>query len=142
MGTTMAVVLMAGLSACSTPSSRIAKNQALFNSFPLNVQERIRVGEIDVGFNAEMVNIALGEPDRKFIRTSDQGQRTIWSYVEYDIRTERQLVKARVRVRDSNGSYSTATDNVWVDVQSKTEYDKKRVEFLNGRVTAFEIVHR
>ena len=95
-----------------------------------------------MGFNAEMVNIALGEPDRKFIRTSDQGQRTIWSYVEYDIRTERQLVKARVRVRDSNGSYSTATDNVWVDVQSKTEYDKKRVEFLNGRVTAFEIVHR
>ena len=38
MGTTMALVLMAGLSACSTPSSRIAKNQALFNSFPLNVQ--------------------------------------------------------------------------------------------------------
>ena len=62
------------LSACSsTPDARIAKNQAVFGNFPAAVQQKIRAGEVDVGFTPEMVRLALGEPTRQFNRQTGAG---------------------------------------------------------------------
>ncbi|MGH7945285.1 MAG: hypothetical protein ACREH8_06620 [Opitutaceae bacterium] len=65
---------------CSTVDSRIAKNRDLFNSWPAAIQDKIVVGQIDIGFTPEQVRIALGEPDRVFTRTTADGTSQVWSY--------------------------------------------------------------
>ena len=82
---TRAAVLAASLLAlllagCSTVDSRIAKNREAFNSWPPAVQDRVVRGEIDIGFTADQVRVALGEPDRVWTRTSADGTSQVWSY--------------------------------------------------------------
>ena len=72
-----AVLVMAG---CSTVDSRIAKNRAAFDTWPTAVQDKIVVGQIDIGFTPDQVRVALGEPDRIFTRTTADGTSEIWSY--------------------------------------------------------------
>lgn len=68
------------LAACSTPERRISRNKALFETFPPAAQEKIRQGEVDVGFTTDMVLIALGKPTRKFTRKTSEVQQEVWSY--------------------------------------------------------------
>lgn len=65
---------------CSTVDSRIAKNRELFNTWPTAVQDKVVVGQIDIGFSADQVRVALGEPDRVFTRTTADGTSQVWSY--------------------------------------------------------------
>ncbi len=68
--------LAAGLlvaAGCSTPESRIRDQQALFDTWPAEVQQKIRVRHIDVGFLPDMVQMALGDADRAYSRTSEKG---------------------------------------------------------------------
>lgn len=78
LGTAGAILFLA--TGCSTVSSRINKNFELFSGYPTDVQEKIRVGEIDLGFTKEMIRIALGEPDRIYERKDTTGLREIWAY--------------------------------------------------------------
>ena len=71
------LVLAAG---CSTVDSRIAKNRELFNSWPAAVQDKVVLGQIDIGFTPDQVRVALGDPDRVFTRTTADGTSQIWSY--------------------------------------------------------------
>jgi hypothetical protein len=73
----LAVLAAAG---CSTVDSRIAKNREAFNSWPAPVQDKVVVGQIDLGFSAEQVEVALGKPDRVFTRTSSDGTTQVWTY--------------------------------------------------------------
>lgn len=65
---------------CSTVDSRIAKNREMFNTWPAAVQDKVVVGKIDIGFTADQVRVALGEPDRVFTRTTADGTSQVWSY--------------------------------------------------------------
>jgi hypothetical protein len=71
------VLIFAG---CSTVDSRIAKNREAFNTWPPAVQDKVVVGQIDIGFTPEQVRVALGEPDRIFTRTTADGISQVWSY--------------------------------------------------------------
>lgn len=68
------------LAGCSTVDSRIAKNRAAFNTWPPAVQDKVVVGQIDVGFTPEQVAVALGQPDRVFTRTTADGTSQVWSF--------------------------------------------------------------
>lgn len=74
----LAALLLA--SGCSTVDSRIAKNRDTFNTWPPAVQDKVVVGQIDLGFTTEQVAVALGEPDRVFTRTTADGTSQVWSY--------------------------------------------------------------
>jgi hypothetical protein len=127
------------LTACSTPDSRIRKNQEVFDTFPPEVKEQVRAGQIDLGFNEDMVDIALGKPDRMYNRRTERGMSTIWSYTDQRYQTtQRQLVHGRFRVRDANGQLRTVSDSTWVDVPVYQEYERLRVEFESRIVTAIE----
>ncbi len=65
---------------CSTVDSRIDKNRAAFNTWPPAVQDKVVVGQIDIGFTADQVRVALGEPDRIWTRTTADGTSQVWSY--------------------------------------------------------------
>ncbi|AHF88982.1 hypothetical protein OPIT5_00530 [Opitutaceae bacterium TAV5] len=72
-----AVLAVAG---CSSPASRISKNQAAFDTWPAAVQEKVRAGQVQTGFTPEQVKVALGEPDRIYTRTSTTGDTEVWAW--------------------------------------------------------------
>ena len=72
------------LTGCATPEARIQKNPLVFARLTPAQQEMIKKGQAGVGFDQEMVRLALGEPDRILARTDAQGTAEIWSYMIYD----------------------------------------------------------
>jgi PBP1b-binding outer membrane lipoprotein LpoB len=130
------------LAGCSTPESRIKDNPSLFASFPPDVQENVRKGLIDIGYTPGMVNIALGEPNRRYSRQTAEGMTEVWAYTATYTTTERQRVDGPFRVRTRDGSYQTVTDSAWADVQQTHEYEKLRVEFKEGKVSAIDRLDR
>lgn len=77
-----ALALSLALAGCATVGSRIAKNREAFSSWPPAVQEKVAAGQIDLGFTADQVRVALGEPDRVFTRTTADGSSEVWGYRE------------------------------------------------------------
>ena len=132
-------VLVAG---CSTPASRIEKHLDVFNTFPLEAQALIRQGKIDIGFTPDMVRIALGDPSREYNRKSADAESEVWSYVDYNYSTERQRADVNVPVYDAGGRRTSRHESIWVDVQKSEEYEKLRIEFKDGKVSAIETVQR
>ncbi|MGA3007740.1 MAG: hypothetical protein ABSE59_07605, partial [Opitutaceae bacterium] len=72
------------LAGCSTPEMRIRANPTVFDRCTLQQQELIKQGRIAVGFDQEMVRLALGDPDRITTRTDASGESQIWIYVGYE----------------------------------------------------------
>jgi len=120
------------LSACSTIDSRIRKQQALFDSYPPDVQNNIRNGRIEVGYTQEMVAMALGEPDRKVEMQTEDGVAEVWSY--------RKSVPG-FSVGTGSGTYVGSGvgigSGVSVGDPPRSE-DKAVVEFWGGRVARFQ----
>lgn len=75
------LVLLAG---CSTPQSRINENPAIFARLTPEQQQAIKEGKVALGFDAPMVRLALGDPDRIHERTDASGMSEVWSYVTYE----------------------------------------------------------
>ncbi len=123
----LALVLLLALSACATPQKRIEKNPELFASYPPDVQEALKEGNINLGFDPKMVEIALGKPDRTYLRTTEQGTETVWVYVWLSKYTYTQSV-----------SLSGVRGSAWVSVDDIREVPLKTVTFTDGRVTGIE----
>ncbi len=124
------------LSACSTPDSRIAKGQAAFDKFPAEVQQKVRTGQVDVGFTPEMVLMALGKPDRSFVRKTEAGDTEVWGYHD-------NTPRFSFGVGVGSGGYHSGTAVGGGVAMSTGGYDpeeKTRVEFRSGLVTAVERV--
>ena len=135
------LVIGFGLSVgCASPASRIKKNPELFNTFPPDVQDKVKRGQVDVGFTPEMVTMALGTPNHIYTRQTTTEIKEVWTYTGTTYTTDRQHVNADFSYRDSSGSYRNAHDWVWVDVTRETEYDRIRVEFITGKVSAIDIL--
>lgn len=132
---TCGLLLSAG---CSTPSARIKRNPELFASFAPDIQENIRQGKMDIGYDRDMVYMALGDPDRRYLRKTAAGEAEVWAYTETYTTMERQRVEGPFRSRGADGTVRTIQDTLWVDVQQRHEYERLRIEFVNGVVTAIE----
>ena len=75
--------IFAGLAGCTTartPAERIARDSAAFDAWPADVQQRVRAGEVAVGFTEPQVRMALGEPHVVATRTTTEGETTVWTY--------------------------------------------------------------
>jgi hypothetical protein len=134
--------VLAVLTGCATPESRIKEKPEVFALFPPEVQANVKAGKIDIGYDKDMVYIALGKPDREYTRTTAEGTTEVWSYTATYSTSSRQLVNGPFRVRDSQGIYHNVSDSVWVDVQQQHEYEKTRIEFVADKVKAIENVQR
>lgn len=135
---TVAVVVLCLAMGCSTPASRIRQNQTLFNTYPSDAQRKIQQGQIDIGFTRDMVDMALGAPNRTYHRKTATAEITVLAFTRFEAVRDRQRIEADVRFRDANGTYRTVHDWVWVDVEHRNEYDRLRVELTNGKVSAIE----
>jgi hypothetical protein len=126
-------LLVALLSACSTPDSRIDSNRAAFDQYPAAVQEKIRAGRVDVGFTPEMVRIALGEPKRTFNRKTETGEAEVWIYTD-------SKPAISFGIGYSSGGYRSGGTGVGVATSTggREADEKARVEFRDGLVAAVE----
>ncbi|MCX6938932.1 MAG: hypothetical protein NTU80_13780 [Verrucomicrobia bacterium] len=77
----VAAVLLAG--GCATTEARIRRNQTEFDRLTPGQQQLIREGKIALGFTPEMVTLAAGAPDERWVRTDAKGRTEIWSYTRY-----------------------------------------------------------
>lgn len=122
----------------STPAQRIKKNQDLFDSLPVAEQARIRGGQINLGFTADMVRIALGDPQRQLARRTLDGESTIWLYLDTLRRYERQRADIDGLLVSGPGGMRSIGGSAWVNVLHEREVFRIRVEFQQGLVTAIE----
>lgn len=130
------------LSACMTAQQirdrRINSNLEVFNSFSTEIQQKIRAGQIEIGFTEEMVRLAWGAPDMSYTRTTDKGDATVWTYSRTRILTQTDRMTIPVWVRDRSGRSIVQYENVWINRDTQEEYTVARVEFTEGTVTALE----
>jgi hypothetical protein len=113
--------------ASSTPESRVARDRAAFDAFPTDVQQKILAGQVAVGFTPEMVELALGEPSRRFTRETSAGRDEVWVYLESQPQMGIGLGFASYGRRSATA--------VGVDTTTGGDVEEKmRVEFRDGRV--------
>ena len=63
---------------CSTPQeSRINKNRAIYDTWPLNTREAVLAGKVERGMTADMVRMSWGEP-KKIVDSNANEQ--VWTY--------------------------------------------------------------
>lgn len=124
------------LGACSSPDSRIADNRSAFDRFSPDIQQKIRTGQVDVGFTPEMVIMSLGEPARKFTRKTDKGDTEVWSYHD-----DSPKFSFGVGV-GSGGRGSSVGGGVGVSTGGYDPDEKVRVEFREGLVTAVDLMRK
>jgi len=74
------LVLAAG---CSTPETRIQKNPDAFARLTPAQQDMIKKGQVGLGFDATMVHLALGDPDRIRRRVAAAGATETWIYYDW-----------------------------------------------------------
>lgn len=117
---------------------RIAENQQMFDSFTPEIRKKISVGQIDIGFTEDMVRIAWGKPDHVFIRTTKNERSTVWIYTGTRFSSQTDRVTVPVTVYDDRGQGSIVYRDAWFDRDREEEYDRARVEFIEGIVTAVE----
>lgn len=130
----LVVALMGGCTA--TPDSRIANNRAAFDQLTADAQQKIRAGQVEVGFTPEMVRFSLGEPDRVFIRQSDRGDTEVWGY-----RTRGPRFSIGIGV-GTFGRHSSVGGGLGVSTGGYDPEEKIRVEFHDGRVSAVDTLKR
>jgi len=134
--TFLALVCLALLAACATPESRIASSRAAFEKFPAEIQRKIRAGQVDVGYSKEMVQMALGEPDRTFTRKTEAGDTEVWGYHDSSPRFSFGLGIG------GGGRHSSMGGGMAVSTGGYDPEEKIRIEFREGLVSAVDVLKK
>ncbi len=135
-------LLLAG--GCASPAARIKRNPELFNSFPQEVQAKVREGKVETGFTEDMVYMALGRPARVYSRTravGDNGETKtteVWSYTreQWDVDSLPHTSSRWYRGRDGCVYHDSGWD--WIYIEERVEYEYLRIEFSDKRVVAID----
>lgn len=127
---TLIAVALAG---CATPASRISDAKSAYDSYPPEVQQKIAAGEVAVGFTQEQARMALGEPARKYTRTTTAGTAEIWGYNRTGPTYSFALGSGFGLGSSGFGSIGLNTGTADDDVQ-----EKMRLVFESGKLTALE----
>lgn len=64
----------------SSPISRIDANRALYESWPLDVQQAVLDGRVIENMTPEQVEMAVGKPAEKTARNTRNGTEEVWVY--------------------------------------------------------------
>lgn len=121
------------LLSCASRESRIHGKQDVFDQYPPEVQQKIRAGEIEVDYTPEMVMMALGEPSRRYTRTTQTGTSEVWAWRD----------PAPNLGLSFGGIHFGGSSSVGAGVGISTggygnEEDKLSVVFVDGRVSSVE----
>lgn len=121
------------LAGCSTLGSRITNSQDEFNSWPAEVQDKILAGQVDVGFTPVQVLVALGEPQRKYSRSTEQGRSEVWAYTGGG-----SGFSIGLGLGTGHGSTSYGGGVAYDTSRRGSDDERLRIVFQDGRVTSLE----
>lgn len=126
------VVLSASLATgcASTPARRIEQSQSIFDTYPAETQALIRAGRVDLGMDAEMVRMALGEPDEVSTEVSEEGGSLLWGYTK-----SRPNISLGLGGFGFGGRGVRVGGGVGVPIAGGRKYTAL-IEFRDGRVTS------
>jgi hypothetical protein len=124
------LILAAG---CSTLGSRITQSQEEFNSWPTEVQDKILAGQVDFGFTPAQVFVALGEPQRKYTRSTEQGMSEVWAYTGGG-----SGFSIGLGLGTGRGSTSYGGGVAYDTSRRGSDDERLRIVFQDGRVTSLE----
>lgn len=131
------VVAALGMAGCaSTPETRVEKNAATVAAWPADVQAQVRAGKVAIGFTAEQVRVAVGEPDRVATRTDTAGAHDVWVYLDHGPKFSFGLGVG------SGGGGSSVGGGVGVSTGGRGPRELMRVIFEGGLVSAIEQTKR
>ena len=125
----VASIALLTLGCASTPDSRIKQSQALFDTYPVEVQSNIRIGKVVLGYDQAMVRMAMGDPDEISTEVDESGETLMWGYTRS---------RPGLSVGLGGGSYGGRTGmggGVAMGSGPKREY-VAIVEFRTGKVTS------
>lgn len=125
----LAVALIAG---CASPEARIKQNPELFAKLTPEQQSLIKEGKVAVGFDEDMVKLAVGEPDRKWIRTDAAGASELWSYTMWESTGGQPLYRGWYH------RYYCPVPMYYLNFPDRKEHEYFKVIFKDGKVTAVE----
>ncbi len=133
------LLLLAG---CSTPQTRARSNPDLMATLSPDERAQVEAGEIDLGFTEEMVQIALGDTDRRYVERTAEGETVIWAY-----HASRGLSGVSVGVGVGTGIGRTRGTAVGGGVSVGTggrlrPEERMRVVFHEGQVVGIERADR
>lgn len=133
----IALAAAALLGGCqSFPTDRIAAHQADYNSWPPDVQAKVKAGQVDVGFTQEQVFIALGDPSVKTQAGAPGNLTEVWVYHHRAARFGFAVGGASFgRGSAVGGGVAVNGLKLGLDVDGQ-------VTFYNGRVTGVQIFSR
>lgn len=130
----IACVALALLAGCSTPEARIQHNPEAFASLSPSDQQLIREGKVAVGFTAEMVRLALGDPDLVYTRTDANGVNESWSYTTYESEVGVSLYRGYYHRYWGDPFYYP----YYSSYPSRRTKEYLKIVFIGGRVTSVE----
>lgn len=128
----LAALVFAG---CSTPETRIKKNPEAFNRLTPEQQQLIREGKVAIGFDQEMVKLAVGEPDRIWYRTDVNGATESWSYTTYEYNGGMYLYRGWYH---RYYHWGDPFYPYYLDYPARKEREVFKVVFKDGRVISIE----
>lgn len=134
MGAFVMALLVGGCA--HTPEKRIRENAEVFETFPPDVQEAVRAGQVEIGYTLEMVFLALGAPDRKVNRRTANEAREIWFYQGRFLSTD------TIRVHDQFGQFRPVRPVLYLDRTTEHTYTRARLEFVEGKLVSIEQTER
>ena len=117
---------------------RIEKNQEVFDSYPPEVRENLRLGQIQLGYDEDMVIISLGHPNRRYLRYDAQGRSVIWVYLDETVRSRRHRTSLDLPMLDPQGHRVTRREELLLELDDHQQFERKRIHFAEGKVIALE----
>lgn len=78
------LVLAVSFCGCTTPDARIRRSPEIYARLTPGQQALVQQGKVAVGFSEDAVYLAVGQPDRKWMRTDAAGTREVWSYTTWE----------------------------------------------------------
>lgn len=137
-------ILAIFLSGCITPEARreerINQQIDLFYEYPEDVRAMIRAGQIDIGFNENMVYLALGNPHSMSRRKDDTSSSTLWQFFRNIRRTAYDTMHVPVTHVDKHGKHHVHYEHVTVDHSWYEKQLRMQVEFVDGKVVSVEAI--
>jgi len=140
-----AVFFIALLSGCMTLEERISKRiearADFFATLPVDSQERLRKGQLQLGDTEDAAWIVHGAPTRISTRQTPGSTNVIWSYVMTEAMPVDELHPVAYPVATRSGRVFWATDyrSYRSYVYEKREY--LSIEFTNKRIVAIDATH-
>lgn len=129
------------LAGCQTVESRIKEKPEVFASIDKATQDKIKQGIIDLGYNEDMVYLALGAPDLKRESISAEGRTITWIYNTYYTRYDGTAMIGyyrRVYYDPLLGAYRLYYHPAYTDTYRREVEERIRIVFKDGKVAVIE----